>query len=108
MLAAMLPAFAAAALGFSSPVGAYSIEAPLPTDSASAPAAPTTAVPTPTTHSYDDAHTEQKPAGSSLVLWILAGAAIGFGVIVALLIRAGPSPRHEIPRRTEDIKQTGA
>ncbi len=88
---------AAAFMGMGFPAAAYAA-APLRIESTPTPAPPTTAAPIPTTHSYDDTHTDQRREGSSLVLWILAGAAFGLGGIAVILVRAGPSPRHQIPR----------
>lgn len=61
--------------------------------SPTAPASPSPSVPTPTTHSYDDADIEQRSEGSSPALWILVGALAGLVAIGAILLRAGTSPR---------------
>ena len=66
--------------------------------SASTTTSQSPAVPTPTKHSYDDSHSEQKPEGASPALWILAGALLGLIAIAVILLRAGKTERHHLTR----------
>ena len=97
---AFLLLFAVAVFGLASPAAAHVAAEPPPAEPTSTPTSASTTVPTPTTHSYDDKHSEQQPEGSSPALWILAGALAGLVAIAVILMRAGKSPRHQITRGT--------
>lgn len=73
-------------LSLPSHVGATTSSAPSPT------------IATPTTHSYDDSHTDQQAPGSNPALWILAAAAICLAVIATIMFRAGRPPRTHLAR----------
>ena len=75
-----------------------SVAAEPSTQSASTTTSQSPAAPTPTKHSYDDAHTSQQPEGASPALWILAGAVVGLIAIAVTMLRAGKPERHHLTR----------
>lgn len=97
---ALLLLLTTAVFWLASPAAAYDAAQPPIAESTSTPVSPSTSVPTPTTHSYEDEHSEQQPEGSSPALWILAGAVLGLVTIAVILLRAGGSPRHQVTRGT--------
>lgn len=95
--AAVVVAVLATLLGLASSVAATVVAEPTSAQ-ASSTVSPRPAGPTPTTHSYDDPHTGQRPEGANPALWILAGAVAGLIAIAIVMLRAGKPPRHHLSR----------
>ena len=96
--APVLLAATAALLGLVSIVVPAAAAEPSSVQGTSSTAPPSSAGPTPTTHSYDDTHTGEQPEGASPALWILAGAVAGLIAIAVVMLRAGKPPRHHLRR----------
>lgn len=60
--------------------------------------APSPTITTPTTHSYDDSHTDQQAPGSNPAFWILGAAAICLVAIATIMLRAGRPARTHLAR----------